>query len=477
MASVVETSVNGKDPSLGKHHDFNDSVNESLDTSTTTNTLGTQKENGGISLGAGDAAVDSNGASSNGASTASGTNSGTNGAGAANGAGSAATKKPEVKIIRRKLNGYVGFANLPKQWHRKSIRRGFNLNIMVVGESGLGKSTLINTLFNRDLYSHRAQNDGSLSLGQKELTSTTSSGNFSGLITNDVTIESVSTDIEENGIKLHLTVLDTVGFGDAINNEDSWKPIVEDIENRFNTYLEAENKINRQTIADNRVHALLYFIEPTGHSLKPLDIKFMKEIHEKVNLIPIIAKSDILTEEEIYEFKQRIMDDINNQGINIFKPPQYENDDDETILNTQEIMSKVPFAVVGSIDEIQTKDGRSVRGRNYPWGIIEVDNENHCDFIKLRQLLIRNYMEELKETTSKYLFENYRTEKLKKLGIQQDNSVFREFDPSSRQEEEKILHEAKLAKMEADLKTIFQTKVSAKEKKLQSQESELFSKH
>ena len=37
-------------------------------------------------------------------------------------------------VVRRKLTGYVGFANLPNQWHRKSVRKGFNFNVMVVGE-------------------------------------------------------------------------------------------------------------------------------------------------------------------------------------------------------------------------------------------------------------------------------------------------------------------------------------------------------
>ena len=93
-------------------------------------------------------------------------------------------------------------------------------------------------------------------------------------------------DIEENGVRLRLTVVDTPGFGDFVNNDEryvepisltiplphanvflhSWIPVVENIEARFDSYLEQENRVNRQKIADNRVHACLYFIQPTGHA-------------------------------------------------------------------------------------------------------------------------------------------------------------------------------------------------------------------
>ena len=47
---------------------------------------------------------------------------------------------------------YVGFANLPNQLYRKAVKDGFEFTMMVVGESGLGKSTLINSLFLTDIY-------------------------------------------------------------------------------------------------------------------------------------------------------------------------------------------------------------------------------------------------------------------------------------------------------------------------------------
>jgi len=82
--------------------------------------------------------------------------------------------------------------------------------------------------------------------------------------------------------------------------------------------------------------------------------------------------------------------------------------------------------VVGSDKVVVTPSGRHIRGRSYPWGVIEVDNEEHCDFVKLRQMLVRTYMEELREYTNDYLYENWRTEKLLSMGVAQDSSVFKE---------------------------------------------------
>lgn len=41
----------------------------------------------------------------------------------------------------------VGVANLPNQKHKIISGKGTNFTLMVCGESGLGKSTFINTLF------------------------------------------------------------------------------------------------------------------------------------------------------------------------------------------------------------------------------------------------------------------------------------------------------------------------------------------
>lgn len=44
-------------------------------------------------------------------------------------------------------------------------------------------------------------------------------------------------------------------------------------------------------------------------------------------------------------------------------------------------------------------------------------------------------------------------------------------------QEERVLHEAKLAKMEAEMKMVFQQKVQEKEAKLKQSEEELYARH
>ncbi|GAA6069083.1 septin-2 isoform X1, partial [Tachysurus ichikawai] len=82
--------------------------------------------------------------------------------------------------------------------------------------------------------------------------------------------------------------------------------IIAYIDDQFERYLHDESGLNRRHIVDNRVHCCFYFISPLGHGLKPLDVQFMKAIHNKVNVIPVIAKADTLTLKERERLKRRV---------------------------------------------------------------------------------------------------------------------------------------------------------------------------
>ncbi|KAL4647615.1 septin-5-like isoform X1 [Arapaima gigas] len=288
---------------------------------------------------------------------------------------------------------YVGFATLPNQVHRKSVKKGFDFTLMVAGESGLGKSTLVNSLFLTDLYKDRKLLNAEVER-----------------ITQTVEITKHTVDIEEKGVKLKLTIVDTPGFGDAVNNTECWKSVADYIDQQFEQYFRDESGLNRKNIQDNRVHCCLYFISPFGHGLRPLDVEFMKALHEKVNIVPVLAKADTLTPSEVKKKKFKIREEIEQYGIKIYQFPDCDSDEDEEFKQQdQELKESIPFAVIGSNTVVEAK-GKRVRGRLYPWGIVEVENPAHCDFVKLRNMLVRTHMQDLKDVTRETHYENYRAQ-------------------------------------------------------------------
>lgn len=362
-------------------------------------------------------------------------------------------ERPRIK----ELDGYVGFANLPNQVYRKAVKKGFEFTLMVVGESGLGKSTLINSLFLTEIYN---------------------SGDYPGptqRLKKTVAVETTRVLLKENGVNLSLTMVDTPGFGDAVDNSNCWAPVIEYIESKYEDYLNSEARVTRQLSPDKRVHCCLYFIQPSGHGLKSLDIEFMKRLCDKVNIIPVISKADTLTSEECALFKKQIMSEIAQHKIKIYEFPETSEEDEEHKLN-KSLKERVPFAVVGS-NVVIDNDGKKTRGRKYPWGVAEVENLEHCDFIALRNMVIRTHLQDLKDVTNNVHYENYRCRKLAGLGADGKPSRISNKNPLAQMDEEKREHDAKMKKMETEMEQVFEMKVREKKQKLKDSEAELTRRH
>uniref|UniRef100_A0A673N8Q9 Septin n=1 Tax=Sinocyclocheilus rhinocerous TaxID=307959 RepID=A0A673N8Q9_9TELE len=363
----------------------------------------------------------------------------------------------------------VFFCLLPNQVYRKSVKRGFEFTLMVVGESGLGKSTLINSLFLTDMYS----------------------GEYPGpshRIKKTVQVEQSKVLMKEGGVQLLLTIVDTPGFGDAMAMSFCFHycgPVIDHIDSKFEDYLNAESRVNRRQMPDSRVLCCLYFIAPSGHGLKPLDIEFMKRLHEKVNVIPLIAKADTLTPEECQQFKKQIMREILEHKIKIYEFPEMDDEEENKIV--KKIKDRLPLAVVGSNTVIEV-NGKKVRGRQYPWGVAEVENGEHCDFTLLRNMLIRTHMQDLKDVTNNVHYENYRSRKLAAVtcnGIDNNKTkgqltkvdTVEGMSPLAQMEEERREHVTKMKKMEMEMEQVFEMKVKEKIQKLKDSEAELQRRH
>merc|ERR1712045_295683 len=368
---------------------------------------------------------------------------------------STSTNKPEMGkaamtngsgIRQLSLGGHVGFDSLPDQLVNQAVTGGFTFNIMCIGETGLGKSTLMDSLFNTNFESDQANHREP-----------------------SVKLNSHTYELEESGVKLKLTLCDTVGYGDQVNKEDSFKPVVDYVDSQFEAYLQEELKIKRNlsNFHDSRVHACLYFITPNGHGLKSIDLVCMKKLDAKVNIIPIIAKADTINKTELNNFKAKVMSELINNGVQIYQFPT----NDETISDVNTNMnSQMPFAVVGSNDFVKVGN-KMVRARQYPWGVVQVENDSHCDFTKLREMLIRTNMEDLRDTTHSKHYEVYRKDRLQQMGFSDIDGQPGNFAEQYATRRES--HLTALQQKEEEMRQKFVIRVKEKESELKEAEREL----
>ncbi|CRK27930.1 hypothetical protein BN1708_015006 [Verticillium longisporum] len=304
---------------------------------------------------------------------------------------------------------------------KKNVKKGIQFCLMVCGASGTGRTTFVNTLCGKSVLNHKDSDDPNDAHVEE------------GVKIKPVTVE---LELDEEGTRISLTIVDTPGFGDLIDNEASFAEIVGYLERQYDDILAEESRIKRNPrFRDNRVHAMLYFITPTGHGLRELDIELMKRLAPRANVIP---------------------------------------DDEDTVEENAELRGLMPFAIVGSEDIVEI-GGRKVRARQYPWGVVEVDNPRHSDFLAIRSALLHSHLADLKEITHDFLYENYRTEKLSK-SVEGGAGVDSSMNPEDLASQSVRLKEEQLRREEEKLREIeskVQREIAEKRQELLARESQL----
>ncbi|KXJ85755.1 Septin-domain-containing protein [Microdochium bolleyi] len=338
----------------------------------------------------------------------------------------------------------------------KNTKKAIEFSLMVCGSSGTGRTTFVNMLCGKRVLEHV---DPDEPMGQ-------------GLQIRTTTIE---LQLEEEHTCVSLTIVDTPGFGDEIDNEESFAKIVGYLEKQHDDHLMEESRIKRNPrFRDNRVHAMLYFITPTGHGLRELDIELMKRLASRVNVIPVIGRADSLTPSELAQSKELILEDIEYHRIPVYNFPHDVDDDDETIEENTELRRLMPFAIVSS-EEVMEVGGQMAPVRKYPWGCVEVNNPHHSDVLAIRSALLHSHLVDLKEITYDVLYEDYRTTKLSKVLQGEDKG---ESNPDQRDlsEQIRLLQGEKLRKEEERLREVglrLQREIDDKRQELLVREAKL----
>ncbi|KAF9145044.1 hypothetical protein BGX30_010569 [Mortierella sp. GBA39] len=379
------------------------------------------------------------------------------------------------------------------------------LNLMVAGNSGLGKTSFIRTLYGTlklRTSSGGLRNKASISnLGSAATTSTSVSGDTSPTSPNNISQNGIGTkangtkdsagyatgilertlnsfealfEIEESHEKINLTLVDTPGFVGTDDVIDAHcDEILAYLEYQFDLTLAEERKVRRNPKAtDNQIHACIYFIDQASHhpGLSDADIRILKRLGTRVNLIPVIARGDTLTRAQTKRLKQTILKDAADNQIQFFQflspklakrllaqqqggvqdqnhstsrkrhsrngpgddeeadevgedeeSDEDEDDEDEddwdpeVLEEKAHLQSLAPFTVIAQEEDgtdLRDEKGRRILGREFPWGVLDCLNSQHCDLSGLRSALLSSHRQELKEITYGYFYEKYRTEKL-----------------------------------------------------------------
>jgi len=267
------------------------------------------------------------------------------------------------------------------------------LKILVVGDSGLGKTTLIQTLLSKPGENLQVQDGTNTPLPQ---------------FMKDP--ESLCTRLtwkdDDDKITYVYRMQDTPGYGDDPDISNHIKMMMSFLQRQNTKWLETESARDRcvdlRELEDPRVDLCLYALPP--HRMRSNDVRYMAELSKLVPVVPVIMKADTMTIHEAQVFRQEVHARLNNPGVPgirgkipvfSFSPQAMER----AGMPSGAACNCPPFVVIASNDINQGMLHGEVPmywpERAYKWGTAEAYNPEHSDLLALRALLMSEAVEEV----------------------------------------------------------------------------------
>ena len=263
---------------------------------------------------------------------------------------------------------------------RAAIAPETTFRVMVVGEAGLGKSTLIACLlkvqdFGAELEIYK-ENQGwqraeELPGGESTLKMRWYRYHFTEMV------DGVS-------VRTCFEIIDTPGFASQINSNNSWVEKLSVIEKGFQFF----RKRKPTDRSDSRVHLALYVLPPQPRPLKELDKRVMAELQCCVPLLPVIAKADTFDSETLKQFQASLRQELQDCAIT-------------TLMDCETLKApdcQTPLAIIASNKSYRHDKGKwepcgfgddgATLGRLYRWGLASCEDSCCSDLPVLRRILL-----------------------------------------------------------------------------------------
>jgi cell division control protein 12 len=302
--------------------------------------------------------------------------------------------------------------------------RVVSLNIMVAGLSGLGKTTTCSALLDSWLHP-RSQSDSARHRSKSTSTKVVDASRLFERF-----------DPDANTI-LRVRIIDTPGFGNQVNHRNSVQPISDYIascrQRKYKREMSSRNYNynyrDRDRLQDyvdptedELVHVCLYFLSP-GRFLE-IDRHFMKKVQKQVTIVPIIAKADTLTDEEIAVYRAELREILERERIHVYdfdgvnvnvNGRGHVHVHDDVNVNSSSMHRKYLNSFhrgrkPGETLTIISRDG------NYPWGKSRAFDPCHSDLTLIRNVLLSEHTERFLQVASGH-YARYRARRIAKRNL------------------------------------------------------------
>ncbi|KAM0248165.1 hypothetical protein ACHAQJ_009556 [Trichoderma viride] len=190
--------------------------------------------------------------------------------------------------------------------------------------------------------------------------------------------------------------------------------------------------------------------QTSGALDEAIDLQVLRTLQHKTTVIPVISKADTITTKHMSILRKAVWDSIKAANLDplealgldedsssiIEEEEDEEAEEDESIeqaektpvspghakrLSTNSIRrhksqevakeEEPPFLPLSIISPDLYEPG--IIGRQFPWGFADPYNEEHCDFVRLKEAVFTEWRAELREASREQWYEGWRTNRLK----------------------------------------------------------------